>query len=309
MHFERITRPRGASQAMMLKAAELAARARSPFADPGWHLTWGLSHIGIWSWEKDRLRSLGVPQGGGVLPESLLDAPPAADGYRLLVRQEGYEGQIWASGELAASRFWAARPDEEEIAVFRRSVAHSGGPPPSELPGPSLSRADLAVRQAIASGALRPVHMATVVSAILLVPLLFMAGGYLRTAIELDAVRTAQAAFAEAGADQYQALELYRNRAQRLAVYRRELDVPNPLAAAVDMAEVAVGMNARISAFRIEPERLSARFTEAANLEPAELVRALEGRETLRDVRLSRPGNTPGWDIEAQVVPAHAGRN
>ncbi|AZU03106.1 hypothetical protein X907_0559 [Glycocaulis alkaliphilus] len=142
----------------------------------------------------------------------------------------------------------------------------------------------------------------------MLIPLAFTAGGYLRTAAELNAVRAAQSAFAEAGADQYQALELYRNRAQRLALYRRELDVPNPLAAAADIAEVAATLNAQISAFRIESERLTARLTGPATLEPAELASALEARETLQDVRLSRSGNTPGWDIEARVVPANAVR-
>ncbi len=287
----------------MLKAAELAARARSPFADPGWHLTWGSTHIGIWSWDKQRLEALGVPPGSWVLPESLLDAPPAEDGYRLLVRPEGYEGQIWTGGELAASRFWAARPDPQDIAVFRRSAAHSGEAAAPVPPGSLLTRGGLALRNAIASGRLRPVHLATAVSAVLLIPLAFTMGGFLRTAAELNTVRAAQAAFAEAGADQYQALELYRNRTQRLALYRRELDVPNPLAAAADIAEVAASLNAQISAFRIEAERLSARLTGPANLEPAELVRALEARATLQDVRLSRSGNTAGWDIEARVSP------
>jgi hypothetical protein len=309
VHFERIPRPRASSQTLAMKAATLAARSSTPFARPGLHLDWGESHIGIWSWDLEQLTVMGVPANSWAVPESALDDAPAANGYRLLTRSEGYEGQIWAGGELAASRFWAAQPSPQDIAVFQRSVAQASEARPAARPDGAPARALFSLRQAVDSGRVRPVHLATALAILLFLPLSSTAGSYLRTALELSSVREAQSALAEASTGQYQALERYRNRAQRLAIYSRELDRPNPLAAAADIAEVAAELGAQIASFRIEPDRLTTRITTPANIDPADLVRALESRETLGDVRLSRSDNAPAWEVQARVTPPARGRS
>lgn len=56
-----------------------------------------------------------------VLAESSLLPPARHDGPRLMALREGVEGQVWADGVLAASRWWAAPPTPAQWAMFLRA--------------------------------------------------------------------------------------------------------------------------------------------------------------------------------------------
>lgn len=106
-----------------LAAAKLAAARFLPQPGARIHLAWqgGLAHYWIWT-----------PEGGGEadyrrwLPETLLLAPPVQDGPRLLALSQGVEGQLWRSGMLVASQWWARQPSDAEWLNFLRASAWAG---------------------------------------------------------------------------------------------------------------------------------------------------------------------------------------
>lgn len=56
------------------------------------------------------------------IPETLLGAPPAEDGLRLLAQQPGVEGQVWRGGQLASSQWWSQVPGQDAWQRFLRSA-------------------------------------------------------------------------------------------------------------------------------------------------------------------------------------------
>ena len=94
LHFERLERPPGAVDARIRNAITLLARTRAPFEKPGMHIIWQARHAGVWSWDEARLAALGTPSGAWVSPEPLLDQTGQSDGFCLITRKDGYEGQI-----------------------------------------------------------------------------------------------------------------------------------------------------------------------------------------------------------------------
>jgi hypothetical protein len=74
----------------------------------------------VWSWTPPANAS--ARERTGWLPESLLRRPPANDGPRLVRQMEGFEGQIWRGGDLAASQWWPAPPPPAPWQRFLRSA-------------------------------------------------------------------------------------------------------------------------------------------------------------------------------------------
>lgn len=297
VHFERLERPPGPIDARMRAAIALTARARAPFEEPGLHIVWQARHAAVWSWDGSRLAGLGAKADAWLVPEPVLDAAPAQDGFMLIDRRDGHEAQIWQGGALAASRFWARRPEPAEIERFRRAAY---GAPDVEADasgaGPALADVQLAAAR------LRPVHAA--VAAVLLIgaPLLHSAGSHARLVMERDAARSALAAFSQGSADDFGALERFRTQSAQLGVYRQALEQINPLAPAADLAEAAEVLAARIVMLRIEPGRVSARLEARGELDPAGLAQALEARASLSNVRLSRSAQSRAWEVEAELA-------
>lgn len=118
-------------------AARVAARRHDPVADAEHCIAWNGGHAHLWIWPPgDDFR---LPTDQAWLPESLLRAPPADDGARVLRQVEGYEGQIWRGGELAASRWWPQAPDPKQWVQFLRASgmapdARARVPEPESLP-------------------------------------------------------------------------------------------------------------------------------------------------------------------------------
>ena len=93
--------------------------------------TGGIAHFWFWT----------TPETGDAaterrwIPESLLLAPPAADGVRLLKLSQGCEAQCWQNGVLASSQWWEQVPAGE---VWMRFVRSTGLDPAvlQEVPEP-----------------------------------------------------------------------------------------------------------------------------------------------------------------------------
>ncbi|TDK29979.1 hypothetical protein [Luteimonas terrae] len=55
------------------------------------------------------------------IPESLLAPVPQTDGVRFLALSSGMEGQVWRAGQLTASQWWPALPDDAARGRFLRA--------------------------------------------------------------------------------------------------------------------------------------------------------------------------------------------
>jgi hypothetical protein len=100
-------------------AARIAARRHESRPGALFHIAWTGPFAHVWTWAGSD-----VPVLAGEatwIPESLLRAPPAADGVRLLQQVHGVEGQCWRDGRLQASQWWPSVPSPAEWGRFVRS--------------------------------------------------------------------------------------------------------------------------------------------------------------------------------------------
>lgn len=101
-------------------AARLAVSRYEPSPGAATHVVWtgGIAHLWIWATQVP-----GTERGEQRwIPETLLAAPPAADGPRLLTMNPGVEGQLWQSGQLLTSQWWPQSPDQEAWQRFLRGA-------------------------------------------------------------------------------------------------------------------------------------------------------------------------------------------
>jgi Tfp pilus assembly protein PilN len=98
------------------------------FDNQGIYVGWvgGTAHV--WVWDADQVAN----DEDTLLPESVLH--PAADGLRLVNCIDGFEGQCWTNGKLAAAEWWSVLPDSDEWVRFMRSA---GLVPNEQLPAPT----------------------------------------------------------------------------------------------------------------------------------------------------------------------------
>lgn len=299
LHFERIERPPGAPDARMRAAFMMAGRARAPFERPGLCLVWQARHVVVWSWNQDLLVSFGVPADAWTIPQPELERSVPGNGMRLVPRGGGVEAQFWRDEALTASRFWPREPSPEEADQFRRSADGS-----AQMSGPGAAGAASSPVAGLAGllARVRPAHALLAVMLVTLTPLMYSFGHYLRLASGLGEARDRLETFAAVSADDLDALEKFRTYSERLTSYRNALEGLNPLQPAAELAETVSASGARIIQLRIEPGLLRARLEAGPLVDPANLTQALETQPSLENVRLARPGQGAGLEVEAQLV-------
>lgn len=99
-------------------------------ADDAWLYAWDRSAFAA------RVADTPVQRARQVLPETLLFAPPSADGARLLACREGFAAELWADGRLQATRWWPGQPSTADWTLFLRGA---GQPADDEAPPAALS--------------------------------------------------------------------------------------------------------------------------------------------------------------------------
>lgn len=114
------------SHARQIAALALEVQRLSPFAETGRHLHLGSGSAVIWVWDQAATRAAAAAAGIDiarlrVVPEPAMQAP--GDGLRLVETLDGAEGQYWAGGGLAASRWWPKAPDGRAWLMFQRGAA------------------------------------------------------------------------------------------------------------------------------------------------------------------------------------------
>lgn len=100
-------------------AARLAARRLDPRPGALVHLAWTGPVAHAWTWMGGNPAV--AAEEASWIPETLLRAPPTADGVRLLRQSHGVEGQHWCEGRLQASQWWAEPPSEVAWQRFVRA--------------------------------------------------------------------------------------------------------------------------------------------------------------------------------------------
>lgn len=136
-----------------LQAAKLAMARHRPSPAALYYLAWtgGIAHFWFWTTRAES----DVAGERRWMPESLLLAPPAADGVRLLRLSQGYEAQCWQNGVLMGSQWWEQAPAGEAWLRFVRSagldpVALQDVPEPIHLPWSSQPWGEVSWAQRLA---------------------------------------------------------------------------------------------------------------------------------------------------------------
>ena len=106
-------------------ALDLHVRKSFPFKDPDFAAFWRGPDATVYAWDRAPIRAAivdaGVPRSTQVIPETFV-RERGSNGARVVEMLEGYEGQVWKDGFLAASRWWPKSPIEEEWTMFLRST-------------------------------------------------------------------------------------------------------------------------------------------------------------------------------------------
>jgi hypothetical protein len=125
-------------------ALDLQLRQWTPFANSGYYVAWSDGAALAFCWDAERVEQAIKgqnlnPSRVRIIPETVL-RPAAETGARLLASLQGYEGQIWAAGQLAQSRWWKGVPAADDWLAFQRDSgclpdAQQGSvPAPLDLP-------------------------------------------------------------------------------------------------------------------------------------------------------------------------------
>jgi hypothetical protein len=117
-----------------LRSGDMDAALRShvlawqPFADPEVRVTLRDGQALAWAWDRRdvqaRLGEAGLPQARILLEP--LQREPLAAGLRLVEGQDGFDAECWKQGQLVASRWWPAMPDEGDWREFLRQLGPDG---------------------------------------------------------------------------------------------------------------------------------------------------------------------------------------
>lgn len=106
-------------------ALGLLVRKWSPFPSSQFAVQWAGNRACVYAWDGDAaaaaIAASGFPAGRcTVWPETFF-RPPMTDGHRLAAMIDGFEGQVWKSGLLTATRWWPVTPSAREWATFLRA--------------------------------------------------------------------------------------------------------------------------------------------------------------------------------------------
>ncbi len=129
-----------ATAAHQNNALSLQIERLSPFADTASHCHFGPEFVSLWLWDAEATRlaaeTIGVkPERLRVLPETALRAY-IEDGVRLTATLDGFEGQSWIKGALAASHWWPSSPDARQWLRFLRGASAGYDPLTTATPTP-----------------------------------------------------------------------------------------------------------------------------------------------------------------------------
>lgn len=295
LHFERFERPDGRLNNTLVSAVKLGAAARSPYQDPGFFAEWDADAVSVWFWSQSDLERRGVPPDGWVVPERI-PREARAPGFLLYSVSEGWEAvSIDQSGNYLMSRFWVHKPDELALDRLRRIAEPASSDTANRL---SLyERTFLAARERLS-----PLRVGLLALSLFAVPFGFLLGDWVVLSAQQARLEAEIAQFAQASDGAMRDLQRYQSLSSRAENLKDAFVVRQPLLAAVDIADVAAGLGARIEEFDIDGATARARVSAPQDLGPAVLVERLERQPSLANVTIERETGRDGWLIQSDFV-------
>ena len=116
------------------EALALAASRAAPEAGSGWTARWQGEVAHLWIFPPSARETMD-PAAVPVAESALLPPPAEPDVDRLVSLSDGVEGQVWRSGQLLATRWWAAPPAPDAWKHFLRSASvEPQSPRPEVMP-------------------------------------------------------------------------------------------------------------------------------------------------------------------------------
>jgi hypothetical protein len=131
----------GLTDSKRKSALALLVRKWCPYESAGFAAHWVGRQAAVYAWDAAKVESAIVDAGLSprfctVLPETFIRTPHA-DGARLATMTDGYEGQFWRQGLLAATRWWPERPNLREWIAFLRGAGADLSEAGTDLPEPA----------------------------------------------------------------------------------------------------------------------------------------------------------------------------
>lgn len=304
-HFEVMSRPVGTLGPRLFRAAMLAARSRSPLANPEFYLEWRDADIGVWSWPSGIEREIDRFEGE-IIPETLLHEP--TDGARLAQTIDGFEGQIWSDRKLIASRWWREPPRDEQWSSFLRAArSEPNGETTSPVPvKPDWSSGPNRLSQACRAFSRRRATNRDVASLLLVLvcaPVLYWGtqAGILsiRQGLLEHRLGTLSGATQEVGEARVRAEESLVN----MQAYISSLETVHPVRAISAFVETIQDEDIELMELDFRESEFSVIFGTAnsPDFAPAPIVAALEGRAEFADILIEPRARRGEWQITGQV--------
>lgn len=293
---ERIELPRGlchfdvlrlsadlAKSVKAVRAAELAARTRSPFKKAGVRLVWGRTVVCAWTWPLDRIPD-SVSPDAVLIPETLRHDP--LDGLHLRRCREGFEGQLWREGDLVASRWWPHHPGLNDFQSFARGAGAAAPVDPPTATDPQFRPPpDPPNRMFSLFKALKP---RDAVAAIILlggVPLGFLGAKSAVVSIRAAELGARASALEAVAMDAVSARAQYLASRQKLELYQPFITGGEALESLAVFSEAASLFEARLQSYTYRDGRIDILIELPEAVTPVQLVQTLEQSPILADVR------------------------
>lgn len=121
-----------------VQALRLQVSQWAPFTRAGAYVIWEGASALVWAWDAEEveaeIRRQGFkPKSVTIVPETLLNEKRVSLSC-LQQSLEGFEGQYWLNGSLAASRWWPAAPSAVEWINFQRDAGLPPDVQSTEIP-------------------------------------------------------------------------------------------------------------------------------------------------------------------------------
>lgn len=263
---------------------------------------------GVWSWDGAfELQGGSTAAGVRLIPETI--AREGCDGDARIVRCiDGYEGQVWRTGALTASRWWPKTPTDRDWQQFLRAaqapsaVTALPAPAPidvpfrSDLPLLDLEPASLKITFA-------PARVSAAAATLLILLASFQGAQYL-THKSLSAAQNAQ--IEDALSENSAAIQARSAALTSAGQIQQLAKIGHPQPAALAFIAVASEIpreSGRIANFRIDDIQLNARIstTEEAEFDIPDLVSRLEKNNILNNV-FAEQRNARTINVTAEIA-------
>ena len=115
-------------------------QAATPYLDQGRYIFWQAGIALVFIWDNQALAQAMAQHGlrptrTRILPETVL-RPTHDHGALLLKALQGYEGQVWQSGQLVLSRYWKDIPGQQAWLLMQRDAGLAPEHQQTEVPAP-----------------------------------------------------------------------------------------------------------------------------------------------------------------------------